>query len=175
MAQHDFSTALQRIDDMAAQCKKQGSDVYHRIRLLSAKAFLFARIGRPQKGFSVAVRATAAAQRSMIMPALWEACTALAGVLVGIGQFQAARDVLLSVVYQVSGWFFEALGFLTDNFVQAEETEDVALIAGIQSCIADADMGLAGQVQDDRAMRDSRLETALFWVRSAGQCEFAGF
>ena len=98
----NFSAAFSLIDDMATQCEDQGADVYHRIRLLSTKALLFAKCGRPQKGLSLAVRALLAAYRSKTMVALWDAVGVLAVVLIGLEQFEEALRLVESVVYQVS-------------------------------------------------------------------------
>ena len=86
---------------MATSCEVEGSDVYHRIRLLNAKVLLFARCGRPQKGLSLALRATAAAYRARIVPALWEAVGALAVVIMGIGEFAVAKMLLEAIIWQV--------------------------------------------------------------------------
>lgn len=76
-------------------------DVHHRTRLLIAKAFLFAVCGKPQKGLSLALRATVASIEARILPALWEAVAALAGVLVSIGEPEAAERILESCIWQV--------------------------------------------------------------------------
>ena len=98
----NFSAAFILIDDMATRCEDEGADVYHRTQLLSTKALLFAKCGRPQKGLSLAVRATSAALRSKTMVALWDAVGVLALVLIGLEQFHEALVLLESVVYQVS-------------------------------------------------------------------------
>lgn len=98
----NYSEALTRIEELASQTEKDGSDVSHRLRLLTAKALHFHKCRRPQKGLSLALRATTAAYRARIMPALWEATGALALAMVGIEQFDYAGELLDAVIYQVS-------------------------------------------------------------------------
>ena len=98
----NYPEALTKIEDLASQSEKDDSDVSHRVRLLTAKALHFHKCGRPQKGLSLALRATTAAYRARIMPALWEATGALALAMVGIEQFDFAGELLDAVIYQVS-------------------------------------------------------------------------
>jgi len=44
------------IEDIGAELKDESADIYQRISMLIAKATLFAKVGKPEKGFSVAVR-----------------------------------------------------------------------------------------------------------------------
>ena len=73
-----------------------------RIKLLILKARLFAKAGLPTKGFSIAMRAASSAQRAMIMPAMWEAIGALSVILIDLGEFDAARSLVDTIMPQVS-------------------------------------------------------------------------
>lgn len=97
----NFSDAFAKIEEMFARCEVERSDIYRRIRLMTAKVLLFSECRRPQKGLSLALRATAAAYRSKIMTALWEAVGGLAIVMVGLEQFEVAHRLLDAVIYQV--------------------------------------------------------------------------
>lgn len=98
-----FAKAFEKIEDLADEREKQDADVHQRIRLLVAKAILFAKCGRPQKGLTLALRATTAAYQCKIIPALWEAVGTLALVLISINQFHTAAQLLNSVIPQVMG------------------------------------------------------------------------
>jgi len=102
MRKGSFTTALNKIEDLAEKCEKESADVYQRIRLLVSKASLFAKSGRPQKGFTLALRATTAAYQAKVIPVLWEAVGALALVLNSISQFKSAELLLRSVIPRVS-------------------------------------------------------------------------
>jgi hypothetical protein len=65
------------------------------------KALLFARVGKPQKGFTVAMRAANAAWQSRLLPALWEAWGAIANILGVLGEWEAQRRVLEGIIPQV--------------------------------------------------------------------------
>lgn len=82
----------------------KGKDLYNQIRLLTAKALLFTKSSTPQRGLSLAIRATTAAMAAKILPALWEAVGALSKVLISINESQAALDLLESILWQVSNF-----------------------------------------------------------------------
>ncbi|KKY28967.1 putative anaphase-promoting complex protein [Diplodia seriata] len=87
----DFAAAFVRVDELAADLKAEDADVYQRVHLLTLKAALFAKAGIPEKGFSIAMRASSAAHRARLWPALWEALAAVQAILVELGEFRAAR------------------------------------------------------------------------------------
>lgn len=99
----NLTQALTLVEDLFEACSRDSiPDVLKRIRLMTAKAELFAKCNRPQKGFSIAMRAVVAAKRSQNVFALLEAVTALAGVLVGLRQWEAAFQLLESAKGRVS-------------------------------------------------------------------------
>jgi len=102
MRNGSMTTALDKIEDLAEKCEKKDTDVYQWIQLLVAKVWLFARCGRPQKGFTLALRATTAAYQAKVIPALWEAVGALALVLNSLSQFKSAELLMRSVIPKVS-------------------------------------------------------------------------
>ncbi|KAK4674438.1 APC5 protein [Podospora pseudopauciseta] len=123
----DFDGAFTKIDNMMANLGENNRDVALRIRLLIAKAHLFDEINRPEKGFTIAMRATSMAWRALNIPLLWQAVGALANVLNSLSEFSAAAQLLLSVLPRVL------------------ET-DVSFTAGtLYNLLADARMGQAGQ------------------------------
>ncbi|KAI9824674.1 MAG: hypothetical protein M1819_000827 [Sarea resinae] len=126
------SAALGTLEDLATKLSDEGADIYWRTRLLSLKALLLAKCGRPQKGFSVALRAASIAHRARLLPALWEAIGAVANVLNSLNEFDAASKLLSAVM------------------PQALECEDCALAAQLYSFLADAKVGLAGQAKSKR-------------------------
>ena len=104
---HEYTAAFYKVEKMAEECKEQGADVLRRIRLLCAKAQVFWKCGKPQKGLSLAVRAVTAAYRAKLYPALWEAAGILAGAMVGLRHFGEARRLVDSVIYQVCGSVYQ--------------------------------------------------------------------
>ncbi|ORY11536.1 anaphase-promoting complex subunit 5-domain-containing protein [Clohesyomyces aquaticus] len=121
-----FSEAFDAIEDQAAILKEDSADILHRIGMLLAKATLFCRVGKPERGFSVALRAASVAFKARLMPSLWTAMGVLATILNALGEFEGARRVLGSVV------------------PQALEHSDNNLIASLYSALSDSYIGLAG-------------------------------
>ncbi|OJD37482.1 anaphase-promoting complex subunit 5 [Diplodia corticola] len=125
----DFAAAFVRLDELAADLKAEDADIYQRVHLLTLKATLFAKAGVPEKGFSIAMRASSAAHRARLWPALWEALAAVQTILVELGEFRAARRL------------GDAVAPL------ALEAGDEALCAKLYLALADACVGIAGEEQ----------------------------
>lgn len=112
----NFSEAF---DLIHAQFTHSKMDVYQRIRLLNAKVFLFAAVERPQKGFSISLRAATAAYRSKNASALWESVSAVVTVLNSLSEWDTAISLVDTSVYHVSYFGLEtdahgnAFGILT--------------------------------------------------------------
>jgi anaphase-promoting complex subunit 5 len=160
----DFSSALAKIEKLASEMKEDGDDINLRVKLLTMKALLQDRCGRPQKGFSVAVRAASIAWRARLIPALWAAMGAIANILTSLSEFQASAQILISIV------------------PRALECENCSLNAQLYSFIVDAYMGLAGQAETGSLKRTENLTTCLEYLDRAfseysaiedikGQCE----
>lgn len=124
----DFSTALAKINQLSATIKEDGDDINLRVKLLTMKAHLQSKIGRPQKGFSVAVRAASLAWRARLIPALWSAMGAVANILTSLSEFCAAAQILMSII------------------PRALECENCAVNAQLYLFLVDANMGIAGEV-----------------------------
>ena len=89
------------IEESAVSLKEENADIYQRVTILIAKATLFAKVGKPEKGFSVALRAASTSSRARLMPSLWEAVGCIAHILNGIGESRAASRLLDSILPQV--------------------------------------------------------------------------
>jgi hypothetical protein len=76
-------------------------DLAHTLHLLTLKAAVFAAAGKPEKGFSIAVRAASRAERAGLLPVLLEALAALAEILNKVGEFGASRDLAEAALPQV--------------------------------------------------------------------------
>jgi anaphase-promoting complex subunit 5 len=96
-----FEAAYNAIEDLAEQLAAEDADVYQRIHVMVLKALLFAKVGKPQKGFTVAMRAANAAWQSRLLPALWEAWGAISNILGALGEWEAQRRVLEGIIPQV--------------------------------------------------------------------------
>jgi anaphase-promoting complex subunit 5 len=160
----DFSSALAKIEAMAAKMKENGDDINLRVKLLIMKALLQDKAGRPQKGFSVAVRAASIAWRARLIPALWAAMGAIANILTSLGEFQASSQVLFSII------------------PRALECENCYMNAQLYSFLVDAHMGMAGLADAGNSKRTEHLTQCLEYVDRSfneysavedikGQCE----
>lgn len=160
----DYSNALAKIEAMASKMKENGDDINLRVKLLVMKALLQDKAGRPQKGFSVAVRAASIAWRARLIPALWTAMGAVANILTSLGEFHAASQILISIIPRVL------------------ECENCFVNAQLYSFLVDAHMGLAGLADAGSSKRTEQLTQCLEFIDRAfneysavedikGQCE----
>jgi anaphase-promoting complex subunit 5 len=101
-----YTEALETIEDLADKLKSEDADIYQRIHVMVLKALLFARVGKPQKGFSVAMRAANAAWEAKLIPTLWEAWGAVANILGALEEFGAQRQILDAIIPQVRASLF---------------------------------------------------------------------
>ncbi|KAK0725594.1 anaphase-promoting complex subunit 5-domain-containing protein [Lasiosphaeris hirsuta] len=125
----DFEAAFNKIDRLIGELCEDNRDVSLRIRLLLNKAHLFDRIDRPEKGFTIAMRAASMAWRARLLPLLWQAIGALANILNALGEFAAAAQMLLATL------------------PRCLETDSIFVVATLYSLLADACMGQAGETQ----------------------------
>jgi anaphase-promoting complex subunit 5 len=86
--------------------KEEGGDVMQRVCMLLAKAELFGKAGKPERGFSVALRAASVSFKARLMPCLWAAVGVISNILNSIGEFEAAKRLLNAVIPQVGVSFF---------------------------------------------------------------------
>ncbi|KAK4247844.1 anaphase-promoting complex subunit 5-domain-containing protein [Corynascus novoguineensis] len=123
----DYDMAFTKVDRLISELREDDRDVSLRIRLLLIKAQLFDSIGRPERGFTLAMRAASIAWRGRLLSLLWQAVGALANVLNALGEFAAAEHLLVAVL------------------PRCLET-DVAYTAGtLYNLLADARVGMAGE------------------------------
>lgn len=125
----NHSEALSLISSLAIDLSERNDDVYFRIKLLILKALLLSECDRPQRGFSVAVRAATAAWRARLLPLLWNSMGAIANILNSLSEFAAASSILSSVI------------------PRALEYDDSELSAQLFKWQADSFMGLAGEAE----------------------------
>ncbi|KAH8802867.1 anaphase-promoting complex subunit 5-domain-containing protein [Xylogone sp. PMI_703] len=160
----DFASALAKVEELAARCQETGDDLHILVRLLIVKALLQDKAGRPQRGFSIAVRAASIAWRARILPDLWSAMGAISNILTSLSEFEASVRILNAVI------------------PRALEYEDSALSARMFSFLADAHMGIAGQAEPGSLKRTENLTKSLEYIGRAfseysdiedinGQCE----
>lgn len=93
----DLPSAYRKITSLLATT----SDLAQTLHLLTLKAGVFAAAGKPEKGFSIAVRAASRAERAGLIPVLLEALAALAEILNKVGEFGPAREVVEAALPQV--------------------------------------------------------------------------
>lgn len=120
-----FSEAYKIISALAQSLKEDNADILQRVNVLLMKADLFRRIGKPEQGFGVALRAASVAYRSKLMPSLWVAVGLLANILNSLGEYASARRLLEGVI------------------PQSLESSDNLLCGTLYSHLADSYMGLA--------------------------------
>jgi anaphase-promoting complex subunit 5 len=148
-----FKEAYEAMDSLADQLEEEEADLYQRIHVMVMKALLFARIGEPLKGFSLAMTAANAAWQTKLLPTLWEAWGAVANIMGSLGEFKAQHRILEAVI------------------PQALACRDNALSAQLYVWQADACMGLAG----DTTTATARLKWMMVadrYLARAKRCEF---
>ncbi|KAI9813158.1 MAG: anaphase promoting complex subunit 5 [Thelocarpon impressellum] len=153
-----LTEALCQVEELVDSLDDESADVYQRVQLLTTKAHLLGKCGRPEKGFSVAMRAASAAWRARYMPVLWQAMAAIGNILVYLREFEAATQVLGSIMPQVRSRVISTSGVLK---MQVLESEDAMLAAQTHSSMADAFVGQAGQATAGTARRKECLGSAL--------------
>jgi len=164
MRRGDYEGGLGKLEKIAAMLKEDGDDILYRVKILIMKALLFEKCGRPQKGFSIAVKAASLAWRARLLPTLWYAIGAVANILTSLEEFEASAQILASVM------------------PRALECNDCALSAQLYSFLVDAHMGMAGQAERESLKRTQNLTKALDLIDRAfseyssiedinGQCE----
>ncbi|KAL8661367.1 MAG: hypothetical protein Q9202_005669 [Teloschistes flavicans] len=139
----NYSRALVLQEQLITKLSQQETDIVQRLEVMILKARIFDKAGIAQKGFSVAIRVASLAHKARLVPVLWEAIGAICRILVSAKQFDAAVQLLESVL------------------PQALECEDGGLAAYLFSCLADGHMGLAGQAKDGSLQRKERLTKTL--------------
>ena len=96
-----FEDAFAIIEKQALSLRDEGADIMQRVTMLLLKATLFAKLGSPERGFSVALRAASVSFKARLMPCLWTAVGLLGNILNSTGEFRAAMRLLHAVIPQV--------------------------------------------------------------------------
>ncbi|KAL4754737.1 hypothetical protein BDW72DRAFT_101082 [Aspergillus terricola var. indicus] len=166
--QANYAQALELIEKTAESIHQDNFDIQSQVKLLCLKARIFEKIGQPQRGFSLAMRAASIAYRSRLLPGLWEAIVALGAVLLSLKEFDAVAKMVESIMPQVL------------------ETSDCDLAASAYSLLVDANMGIAGRLwgegKNNGPAKKEYMNRALGYLDSAyeqyeeiedlrGQCE----
>ncbi|KAG5929562.1 hypothetical protein E4U42_005486 [Claviceps africana] len=145
----DLQRAFEKVDAMLQKLRDDNKDIALRVRLLLLKVSLLDRCGRPQRAFSTAIRAANIAWRARLMPCLWQAMGGLSNILVSMGEFGAAVQLLVAVL------------------PRSLECESSALSARLYSFLADAHMGLAGEMRSGSSKRAEHMTRALSAVQKS--------
>lgn len=101
IARGSYSEAFGAIEELSTSLKEEGADVLQRVSMLIAKADLFRKVGKPERGFSVALRAASVSFKARLMPSLCAAVGMLANILNSVSEFNAAARLLHAVIPQV--------------------------------------------------------------------------
>lgn len=125
ISQGSYSEAFAVISLLSQSLKEDNADLLQRVNILLLKADLFRKVGRPERGFGVALRAASVAHRSRLMPSLWVAVGLLSNILNGLGEYLSAKRLLEGII------------------PQALESTDNLLCGTLYSHLADSYMGLA--------------------------------
>jgi len=120
-----YREAFIETSSLARSFKEDNADVLQRVGVLLMKGDLFRKVGRPERGFSAAIRAASVSYKAKLMPSLWAAVGLLANILNDLGQSTSARRLLEGVI------------------PQAIEGTDSYLLGILYSHLGDAYMGLA--------------------------------
>ncbi|KAH8121137.1 hypothetical protein FP744_10002089 [Trichoderma asperellum] len=127
----DLSSAAEKVDTMISELRDENRDVSLRVKALLIKASLLDKCGRPQRAFSIALRAANLSLRARLMSLLWAAIGAISNILISMNEFEAAAQLLTAVL------------------PRSLECDSPTLTAKLYSYFADAYMGLAGQSESD--------------------------
>jgi anaphase-promoting complex subunit 5 len=145
----DLQAAFETVERLLSESRDGAGDVDYRIRLLLLKARLLDKCGRPQRGFSIAMRAASLAWRARLMTSLWSSMGALCSILVSMNEFASAAELLCAVL------------------PRAIECDSYDLTARLYACLADANMGLAGTMPAKSPRKTEYMTRALGAVEKA--------
>jgi anaphase-promoting complex subunit 5 len=94
--------AFKFIQDLDKEQRGTHPDILHCLSTLVLKATLYARIGKPEKCFSIALRAASISFKARLMPYLWNAIALLCNIMNEIDEYWASSRLLDAVIPQVS-------------------------------------------------------------------------
>lgn len=145
----NLQAAFEKVENLLAELRDSTKSIDYRIRLLLLKARLLDKCGRPQRGFSIAMRAASLAWRARLMTSLWSSMSSLCTILVSMNEFAAAVEILCAIL------------------PRAIECDLDDLTAQLYACLADANMGLAGTMEAKSPRKTEYLTSALGAVQKA--------
>ncbi|CAM1501670.1 Fc.00g036540.m01.CDS01 [Cosmosporella sp. VM-42] len=145
----DFQAAFAKVEDLLSKLRDEKKDVALRVRLLLMKASLLDKVGRPQRGFTIAMRAASISWGARLIPSLWQAIGSISNILISLSEFQAAADLLIAII------------------PRSLECEAGSLTAHLYSYLADANMGLAGRMEPKSSKRMEYMTKALGAVQKS--------
>ncbi|KAI1137455.1 anaphase-promoting complex subunit 5-domain-containing protein [Hypoxylon sp. FL0543] len=145
----NLDQAFIKVEKMVSELRDENKDIALRVRLLLLKAELLDKCGRPQKGFTVAVRAANVAWRARLIPYLWPAIGAIANILSSLGEFEPAIRLLNAVL------------------PRSLECENAAMTAKLYSHLGDANMGMAGKMPPKSLKRREFMTKAVEAIEKA--------
>ncbi|KXH34158.1 anaphase-promoting complex protein [Colletotrichum simmondsii] len=145
----DLQAAFNKVEDMLAAIRDDKRDISLRVRLMLIKVHLYDKCGRPQRGFTIAMRAASMAWRARLVSCLWQAIGAIANILTSLGEFEASVQLLTAVL------------------PRSLECDSAALSGQLYSYLADANMGIAGTMAPLSAKRREYLTRATGAIQKA--------
>ncbi|KAF2709814.1 hypothetical protein K504DRAFT_482113 [Pleomassaria siparia CBS 279.74] len=151
-----YTEAFDAIEKLSVSLKEESGDILQRVLMLLAKAELFGKVGKPERGFSIALRAASVSFKARLMPCLWSAAGLLASILNSIGEFEAATRLLHAVI------------------PQSLENTDYVLTGTLYSHIGDSYIGLAGlddaSTSHGARLRAMNMSQAEMYIDRAREC-----
>lgn len=96
-----FPLAYQYISALAQSLKEDNADIQQRISVLLMQADLWIKVGKPERGFSVALRAASISFRVRLGFTLWYAVGCLGAILNSLGEYREAKRLVEGVLPQV--------------------------------------------------------------------------
>ncbi|KAI1865256.1 hypothetical protein JX265_008303 [Neoarthrinium moseri] len=145
----NLERAFAKVEALVSELRDENKDIALRVRLLLIKAELLDRCGRPQKGFTIAVRAANVAWRARLIPYLWPAIGAVSNILISLGDFEPALQLLRAIL------------------PRSLECENAAMIAKLYSILGDANMGMAGKMAPRSNKRREYMTKAVEAIEKA--------
>ncbi|KAF6833422.1 Anaphase-promoting complex subunit 5 [Colletotrichum musicola] len=145
----NLQEAFNKVEDMLASLRDDKRDVSLRVRLMLIKVHLYDKCGRPQRGFTIAMRAASMAWRARLVSCLWQATGAIANILTSLGEFEASAQLLTAIL------------------PRSLECDSAALSGQLYSFLADANMGMAGKMSPQSAKRREYLTRATSAIQKA--------
>ncbi|KAJ4384025.1 APC5 protein [Didymella sp. IMI 355093] len=149
----DYPLAFTTISNLAQSLKEDNADILQRVSVLLMKADLFRKVGKPERGFSIALRAASVAYKAKLMPSLWSAVGLLANILNNLGECASAKRLLEAVL------------------PQSLENGDNMLSGTLYSHLGDSFMGLADPTKTTEArLQTSYIAKAELYIDRAREC-----